>query len=35
MENKCEKCGSEREDYLNHYCKSCLDEMTESKSNTQ
>ena len=29
---KCENCGNDREDYLNHYCKACLDEMIEKES---
>ena len=27
---KCEECGNDREPYLNHYCKECLDKMTET-----
>jgi hypothetical protein len=29
---KCENCGNDREEYLNHYCKTCLDKMTENNS---
>jgi hypothetical protein len=32
---KCENCGNDREEYLNHYCKKCLDKLLEDdKSKT-
>jgi hypothetical protein len=29
---KCENCGNDREKYLHHYCKVCLDKMIENNS---
>lgn len=29
---KCENCGNNREEYLNHYCKKCLDKKIDNES---
>jgi hypothetical protein len=34
-DRKCENCGNNREEYLNHYCKSCLDKMTDDSNLTE